>query len=218
MKPRHKSALIIGLGLFGRAAGERLTRLGWEVAGIDRSSSAVQEMRDVLGHVVQMDASDESALASLGVETFDACLVTVGADVEGSVLLVLNLQQLDARRIVAKATSPHHARILRRLGVDEIVFPEQDAGYRLADRLHAPNLLQWVNLRGDREIGVLSVPEHRAGEALGRWRELQAAGVKVLGRLSADGECLPPDPESPLEAGESLVVVASMDQILSLAR
>jgi len=183
MKQARRGALIIGLGLFGRALAERLVELGWEVFGIDRDSDPVQEMRDRLDHVVQLDASDEEALATVGVKEFEVCVVTSGSDVEGGLLLVLNLQHLGAARIIAKATTEYHARILRRLGVGRIVFPERDAGKYLAESLQAPNLIQWVDLANERELGMVSICEARAGQTLSSWRALRRPDLRVVGSV-----------------------------------
>ncbi|HTE18111.1 MAG TPA: NAD(P)-binding protein, partial [Armatimonadota bacterium] len=92
-KSKH-SALVVGLGLFGRATAERLRALGWDVVGIDEDAAVVQELRDSLSYVVQLDACDEEALATIGVPDFEVCIITSSESLENSILLALNLQQL----------------------------------------------------------------------------------------------------------------------------
>ncbi|MFN3651907.1 MAG: potassium channel family protein [Armatimonadota bacterium] len=213
---RH-SALVVGLGRFGSAAAERLTALGWEVVGVDIDGEVVQSMRDRIGHVVQLDARDIDALATLDIPGFEVCIVSRAAGIESSILLVLNLQQLGATRILAKAASEQHARILRRLGLAEIVFPERDAGVRLAESIQAPNLVQWIDLEGDREVAVLVVPEHRVGTRLREWREIQRPSVYVLGRLTRDGRPREVNRDEPLLSGEVVIVVGPVADIMRLA-
>jgi trk system potassium uptake protein TrkA len=218
MKKRKRSALIVGLGRFGTAAALRLVALGWEVVGVDLNADVVQSMRDRLHHVVQLDASDEAALATVGVSDFDVCIVSRGTSMESSILLVLNLQQLGAKHIVAKAASEQHARVLQRLGVQQIVFPERDAGHHLAESLQSPNLVEWIDLSENHELGAIRVPENRVGTRLRYWREIQRTPLRVLARLSPKGEPLPLDMDAQLGPGEVLVIVGPLQDILSMGK
>lgn len=215
-KYRH-SALVIGLGRFGSAAAERLATLGWDIVGVDVNPKVIEEVQDRLAHVVQLDASDEVALSSLGVSDFEVCIVSRGDSIESSLLLVLNLQHLGAKRIVAKAASQYHARILERLGVSQIIFPEADAGTRLAESLQSPHLTQWMHIAADRELAVIRVPKGRAGAPLNLWREIHGKSLQILGHLTPDGRPLRVDMHMPLEHNEVLIVVGEIKDILALA-
>lgn len=217
-KKRKRSALIVGLGRFGTAAANRLVALGWEVVGVDLNAEVVQGMRDRLHHVVQLDASDDVALGTVGVSDFEVCIVSRGTSMESSILLVLNLQQLGAVNIVAKAASDKHAQILQRLGVNQIVFPERDAGHHLAETLQSPHLVEWIDLSDNQELGAIRVPESRVGTRLKHWREIQRTPLRVLARLNAQGEPLPVDMDAQLGAGEVLVIVGPLHCILSMGR
>jgi trk system potassium uptake protein len=217
MRVRGKrSALIVGMGRFGIAVGRRLTTLGWDVVGVDKDDEVVQDLRDQIGHVVQLDAADEDALGTVGVPDFDVCVVSHGTSIESSIMLVLNLQGLGARRIVAKAATEHHRRILERLNVKEVIFPERDAGIHLAEALQSPHLIQWINLPGERELGVVTVPEDRVGTTLRSWKELNRLPLQFVGRLTESGWRLDPDLESPLNRGDTVVVVGPLNNILAL--
>lgn len=214
---KRRSALVVGLGRFGTAVAERLTTLGWDVAGVDIDPEVVQHMRDRMAHVVELDASDEEALADMGVAGFDVCIVSRGgARIESSLLLVLNLQALGATKIVAKAASEHHARILRRLGVDEIVFPEADAGIRLAEQIQSPHLLQWIQISDDRDLAAVRVPDERAGSLISDWWRLNSPTLSILGHLDSTGRITGSHPDAPLGHDETLVVVGPLDEILKL--
>ena len=214
-KEKH-SALIVGMGRFGRAAAERLVALNWDVVGVDRDPEVIREIQDRLEHIVELDASDEEALATLGVPDFEVCIVSRAESIEGSILLVLNLQNLGAKVIVAKAASEHHARVLRRLGVQRIVFPERDAGVRLAEGLDSPHLVQWVKLWKDTELAVLRVPESRVGTQIKQWRELSRSALQIVAHLTAAGKPLELNPETGLGLDEILIVVGPTQAILAL--
>ncbi len=217
-RQRKSSALVVGLGRFGTAAACRLVALGWDVVGVDLSAEVVQTARDRLGHAVQLDASDEEALATVGVPDFDVCIVSRGTSMESSILLVLNLQQLGAKQIVAKAASEQHARVLQRLGVDRIVFPERDAGTHLAEALQSPHLVEWIDLAHDRELGALKVPEKRAGTTLAQWSDLHQSSLKILAHLTPAGQVLPLDHTTLLNHDDIIVVVGPLKAILNVGR
>lgn len=216
-KARH-SALVVGLGRFGTAAAQRLTTFGWDVVGVDVDPSVIEHVQDMLPHVMQLDASDEDALATLGIPDFEVCIVSRGDSIESSLLLVLNLQQLGAKRIVAKASSQYHARIMERLGVSQIIFPEADAGIRLAESLESPHLTQWMHISDDREMAMIRVPKGRDGSPLDLWREVHSPSIHVLGHLTPEGRPLNLDMHMPLKRDEILIVVGEAKDILALAR
>lgn len=216
MRQSLRSALIVGLGRFGSSAAERLQEMGWEVVGVDLNPGVVEAMKDRLEHVMQLDASDEEALASVGVPDFDVCIVSRGESIENSLLLVLNLQHLEARKIVAKAGSEYHVRILKRLGIEHTVFPEHSAGAQLAEHLQAPHLAQWMEISEDRELAVIRVPKGRAGCTLDTWRATHRPSLQILARLSPEGRPLIIDRHIILNSGDILIVIGTHEDILAL--
>ncbi|MBW3637870.1 MAG: TrkA family potassium uptake protein, partial [Armatimonadetes bacterium] len=214
----RRNALVVGLGRFGSAAAERLMTLGWDVVGIDKDARVVQSMQDRLVHIVQIDAADEEALATLGVSDFEVCIVSRGESIESSILLVLNLQHLQAKQIIAKATSEHHANILRRLGVNSIIFPEIDAGRRLAETLQAPHLTWWNKMDESRALGLVRVPKGRAGCPLDLWKAYHRPTIEVLAHLSDTGHPLIIDRHAPLKENELLLVSGSPEDLLALGQ
>jgi trk system potassium uptake protein TrkA len=213
-----RSALVVGLGRFGSAAAERLVTLGWDVVGVDSDPRVVQEMRDRVGHVLELNASDEDALAIVGVPEFDVCIVSGASTIETSILIVLNLQALGAKFIVAKSASEYHGRILRRLDVDKMIYPERDAGVHLAESLQSPHVVEWIDLDENQELAAVRVPPHRVGQPLSQWRELLRPSLQILARLDSAGKRREMEKDAPLEAGEKIVVVGPPQDILSLGQ
>lgn len=120
----NDSVAVIGLGRFGSAVADSLTSMGHEVLGIDNNSANVQQWVDRLTHVVQADSTDVRALRQLGVDQFRHVVVSIGTDLEASVLTVLALQELGVPDIWAKALSKRHGLILERTGAHHVVYPE----------------------------------------------------------------------------------------------
>ncbi len=130
---RHDSpVLIVGLGRFGSAVAEQLDAQDREVLAIDTDASLVQSWSDRVTHAVVADARSAEVLKQLGASEFDVAVVAVGSSVEASVLVAANLVDLGIRQIWAKAISSSHGKILERIGVNHVVYPEHEAGERVA--------------------------------------------------------------------------------------
>lgn len=126
------SVVVIGLGRFGASVARSLVASGHEVLAMDASEEVVQELAAELPHVVRADATDLQALQQLSVTDFSHAVVSIGANLEASVLTVLNLAQMGMKDIWAKANSPQHGRIAERVGAHHVIYPEADMGERVA--------------------------------------------------------------------------------------
>ena len=135
------SFVVIGLGRFGSAMAISLTELGQDVIGVDLDQDRVQKHADLIGSAVELDATDERSLKRAGVADVDTAVVSIGESIEASLLAVMVLKDLGVPRIVAKAVTPLHGRILERLGVDRVIFPEREMAIRVAHSLVVPNVL-----------------------------------------------------------------------------
>lgn len=141
MTQSPNSIVIIGLGKFGLVLGENLVKLGKKVVGLDSEEISIRRARDLMTQVYEVDATDSEALRQLGVQEMDCAVVSVGQSMEASILISLHLKELGIPRILVKAMSNDHQKILQRLGVDEVIFPEHFAAEECARKLVTPGLL-----------------------------------------------------------------------------
>ena len=146
-----KSILIIGLGRFGRHLCRKFMSLDNEVMIVDRDEAAVSALADEVTSAQIADCTDENALRALGVKNFDLCFVCIGSDFASSLLITSMLKEMGAARVVAKAARDVHAKLLLRNGADEVVYPERDSAERLATRLSARNVFDYIELLHLRE-------------------------------------------------------------------
>src|SRR6478736_3481153 len=109
---------------------------------------------------------DEEVLRSLGVRNFDCGVVAIGDDIQASILTAILLKDLGVKKVVAKAMSELHGRVLEKIGVDRVVYPERDMGIRVAHQLVSPNLLDYIELSKQYTIAELAVPECLSGKSL----------------------------------------------------
>ena len=160
-----KTFVVIGLGRFGSAVATELSSLGHEVLALDDSEENVQKVADKVTHAVTGDARDPAVLRALGVRNYDCAVVAVGVDVGTSALITLNLKELGVRKVICKAQSHVHRKVLEKIGADRVVFPEHEMGVKLAQGLSSSNVLNFIELSDDFGIVELEIPkswQHRS--------------------------------------------------------
>lgn len=176
-----KQFIVIGLGNLGYYLATHLYGKGHDVLAIDNNSNRVQEIKDHVGQAVVADATDRRVLESLGVERMDAAVVCTGTNLGTSILITLNLKEIGVQRIYAKAISEPHGRILRKIGALEIIFPEKDQAISLAERLHNPNILDYLPFIEGYSLIEFAPTADLIGKDLRTLDLINRFGVQVLG-------------------------------------
>lgn len=142
-----KQYVVIGAGKFGASVAVTLSQKGYSVLLIDNSIEKIQELSDIVTKAVQLDATDEKAMHALGLKDFDVAIVAIGRQsLEDSVLVTMMLKEMGIGTVIAKATNEAHGRILTRVGVDRVVFPERDMGIRLANSLTTSSIMDHLGI------------------------------------------------------------------------
>ena len=139
-----KQFAIIGLGNFGYYLATHLYDKGNDVLAIDKNQNLVQKIKDNVTQAVIADSTDLQTIKSLSIPEMDVVVVCIGNDLSASIHTTLNLKDVGVRKVYAKAISEPHGRILRKVGAQEILFPEKDLAINLAERLHNPSLLDYL--------------------------------------------------------------------------
>lgn len=211
-----KQFAVIGLGRFGTAVGASLVELGHEVLGIDEDEDLVQHAAPLLTHVVQADATDEEAIRSLGMRNFDAVIVAIGSNLEASILVTLQLKELGVKNVVAKASTESHGRVLQRIGVDRVVFPERDMGVRVAHQLVANNLVDYIDLSPDYSVLEMAVGSEMHGRSLKELALRNKYGVNVVAIKRGDNINMAPRADDVIQPGDIMVLIGSHDGLRKL--
>ncbi len=126
---------VIGLGRFGFNVAKTLAEGGAEVIACDIDEEKVRQISELVSSAFVLDATDEKALKESGIANADTVIVSIGENVEASLLVVVQLMELGVKEIIAKAVNPLHGRVLERLGVSRVIHPERDMAIRLAHSL-----------------------------------------------------------------------------------
>lgn len=203
--PRHDNVVVIGLGRFGGAVAESLTRLGHDVLGVDENASLVQSWSDRLTHVVQADSCSIDVLRQLSVQDFRHAVVGIGTDIEASVLTTLALSEIGVGDIWAKAVNPNHGRILERTGAHHVVFPEAAMGERVA-HLVTGKMIDFIEFDDGFAIVKTSAPKEAVGRSLAESGLRSRYGVTVVGVKRPKTDFTYARPETVLQEGDLLIV------------
>ncbi|MEJ2640052.1 MAG: TrkA family potassium uptake protein [Desulfosarcinaceae bacterium] len=175
-----KQFAVIGLGNFGFYLATTLYQKGHEVLAVDVESRRVQEIRDNVSRAVIADATDPKAVRELELADMDAVVIAMGSDLNNSILATLNTKDAGVKRILAKAVSDAHGRILQKIGASEIYFPEKDLALTAAQRLANPNIIDYIPLMEDHSIAQLAPPEEFLGKTLAELDLINKYGIQIV--------------------------------------
>lgn len=199
------SVVVIGLGRFGSALALELMATGTDVLGIDADEEIVQAHNGRLTHVVRADSTKEQVLRELAVEGFDRAVVSIGHDLQSSILTASLLLRFGKATIWAKATSDAHGEILSQLGVHHVVYPENDMGRRGAHLVRS-DLLDFIEIEEGFAMVKAQAPPYLVDRPLGETGVRKEHGVTVVAVKTGDGEWTHATQETVLGASDTIVV------------
>jgi len=202
-----KSYVVIGLGLFGQAIARQLCMLGAEVLAIDVRSDLIQQVANDVTHAVVGDAQDKEVLRALGVRDMDCAIVSIGDDLAASVLITMNLMELEVPYIVCKAHDETHRRVLEKLGANRVVIPEQENAQRLGRSLHSHNVLEYIELSEDYGILEIPAPKSWVGKTLKELNVRAKLGLNIIAVESGEKTNVSPSADYQILEGDIMVVL-----------
>ncbi|MFG3438462.1 potassium channel family protein [Nonomuraea sp. NPDC047897] len=179
--------VVIGLGRFGTSLALELARHGTEVLAIDRRPKVVQALAGQITQIAAADATDIEVLRQLGVPDFYRAVVSIGGDLEASILTASLLVELEINDIWAKAVSKQHGRILSRIGAHHVVLPEHDMGERVA-HLVSGRMLDFMQVDENFALAKTRPPKEYVGVPLGRSNLRRKYGITIVAVKSPDEE------------------------------
>ena len=166
MATRARRFVLLGLGTFGGALARRLCHHGFHVTGVDSSEAAFEGLRDQLSEAIIADVTDRQALEELLLSKCDGVVISLGDNIERSILAALYAKELGAARIFVKGVSGDHAKILRALGVERVIFPEVEMANEFADSITWSSVIRLLPLDADHAIVEMAVPASLVGKTI----------------------------------------------------
>lgn len=205
-----KQYLVIGAGRFGSSVATTLNELGHDVMVVDIDQSLVQQISESVTHAVQADATSEAALSSLGIKDFDVIVVAVSQEIQSSIMTCILLIEKGARYIVAKAQTELHGKVLSKIGVNRVVFPERDMGQKLAHSLSAFNIVDLIELSSNSSVVEVAAPAEMVGRSLQELNLRARFGINVIALRNKDGKTnISPRAEDKINEDDLIVAVGN---------
>ncbi len=208
-----KQYAVIGLGRFGSSVTRTLVEQGAEVLAIDNNEDKVSEALDYATHAVQADATDEHALMALGIRNFDVVCVCMG-EIQSSIMIALLCIEQGVAEVLVKARSEKHAKVLQKIGVNKIVFPERDTGIRVAHNLISSNIIDFIELSEDYGIAELEVEESWIGKSIIELDFRREYGLNIVAIKHDENNInVNPIATDRLDYNDALIVIGSEEHI-----
>lgn len=214
---QKKEFVVFGLGRFGKSVATTLAESGCEVLVVDENEDKIQEVADVVTYAVKADVCDTETLESLGLSNFDGAIVAIGESLEASVMVTIAAKELGVPYVLAKAQTEIHAKVLKKVGADLVVFPEKETGIRIANNLMMGNLFNAIELSSTESMMEIDLPASWDGQSLleldlrAKYR-INVVGIKRRNQLNMN-----PDAEEKLDKDDILLVIGKNDTLNKLA-
>ena len=209
-----KSVLLIGLGNFGQALGEKLRNMGDEVMIVDRNEDVINSLASKYTGAAIANCMNTDNLKSLDIPSFDACVVAIGNDFQSSLEITSNLKDLGAKYVVSRANTEIQRKFLLRVGADEVVYPNRDIAEKLAVKLNAKRVFDYVELDAQHGIFEIAVPQRWYGMKLVDANPRGKYGLNVL-TIKQGKEITPlPGPNYIFQNGDHMLVFGETELIL----
>ncbi len=209
---------VIGLGTFGSTVATELAGFDNHVIGIDAKDAPVAAMADTLRDAVIADGRDEKALREAGIGQCDVVLVSIGDDLEASIVCAMNVKLIGIENIWAKADTRTHHRILSRLGVDRVIHPEEQMGQRVAQMLHNPTVRDYVSLGNGFFAVTMMVPDALEGKALSSLEMGSRFDVKCLEIMRGRDLLTNSDADPVLKKDDRMLVLGTRPDLREFAK
>lgn len=213
---KQKAFAVLGLGSFGMGAANELTERGAEVLVVDRNERLIEENAKRFTQAVIADLTDPEAIGQLGLGSMDAVIVDMSQDLEASIMCVMVAKEKGVHRVIAKAENKRKSDILKKVGADQIVFPEQESGTRTAFQLMFPDILRFFDLTSDLVIVEMQPREEWCGRTLLELELRKKHGINVIAFRRGDKVYDVRSESDMIRSGESMLIVMTKDNLETL--
>jgi len=157
---------VIGVGRYGSTIARRLAEKGAQVFAFDPNEEKIEGLKDEVAFAVTLDATDIRALKAQNLDEMDAAVVAIGENFEATVLTCVHLLDIGVKRVIARASGDHQRLILEKIGVTEILTPENEVAYVVREKLLNPNIVSFLQLPDDHEIAEIRAPKGCVGRTI----------------------------------------------------
>ena len=204
-----KTYAVFGLGRYGSAVARELVENGKEVVAVDADQKIVNNAAAYLPVCKCADVTDAEVISRLGIENIHTVIVCIASDLEASVMAVTLCKEAGVKNVIAKCANEMQRKILLRVGADQVVFPENESGVRLAKNLLSSGFIDMISLSKDVSVIEIDVKDEWCGKNLIELNLRKKYGLNIVAIKKADKVDVNIYPEQPLEAETTLIVIAN---------
>ncbi|MDY3972208.1 MAG: TrkA family potassium uptake protein [Clostridia bacterium] len=214
-----KTFAVIGMGKFGISAAKKLAELGCEVIAIDSDGDKVNEVADYVTKAAQLDAKNKELLRNIGIKNCECAIVAIGDNVMDCVFITLTLKEMGVKKVVCKARDSQHETVLKKVGADMVIIPEQEAGEKMASRLVSRQFIDILHISDEYSIEDMRVPAKWIGKSLADLSVRKKFGVNIVAiknSLNPNDVNITPEPEYRFKDTDIVVLVGKTQDINKL--
>ena len=212
-----KSVLVIGMGILGQHLAARMQELGNDVMIVDKKEEVIQELSPLFKDSFVGDCTNEGVLKSLGVNNFDYCFVAIGENFYASLEITSILKELGAKCVVSKAKRERQAEFLKKIGADEVFYPEKEIAEKLAVRYNATNIFDYINLTSDYLISEIPIIANWAGKAIEDINVRATFNINIIAVKSKNSLYPAPGGKYIFKEGDHIIVIGRSTDIFKLS-
>lgn len=213
---RKREFVIFGVGEFGTNVAKTLANSGATVMVVDKDEKQLEKIANSVTHSICADATDPEAMKQLGIRNYDGAVVGIGHNLETSVLITMQLKEMDVPFIMVKASTDIEGRILSKVGADKVIFPDREMGIRIGNEIMNGNYFEAIELSEEYSIVDMTVPDSWAGKTLQEVNIRSRYGVNVIGIRGREETNINPHADYKLTGEDVLIVLGHNSDIQKL--
>jgi len=222
---------VIGLGTFGSNVAKELFKRDFPVLAIDHDEELVNKISPFVTQAIVADATDDNALKNSGIGDCDTVIISIGEDVETSILATLIVKDLGVKNVIVKCVSQWHSKIAVKIGADKVVYPELEMAKKLAESMVSPNILEQIEFSRDYNLLEIIAPEDFWGKTIKSSGVRNKYGINIIAVkrqipfVNDDGQTdikedtnVAPGPDDEILENDVLVVVGKQEELEKLKK
>ena len=208
-----KEFIVIGMGRFGKSIAKTLSQNNCEVLIVDKEEDKIHPLAEEVTCAICGDSTDREMMEGLGIKNFDGAVVAIAGDLEASIVTTMILKELGVKHVLAKAMTDLHAKVLRKVGADMVVFPEKEMGIRYANNLIRGNFFDAIELSPNYSMVEIPVKKQWENKSLKELNLRAKYRINVIGIKKEDVLDVSPDADEPLLSSYVLIAIGPNDKI-----
>lgn len=215
---KNQQFAVLGLGKFGTEITKALYNYGYEVLAIDIDEEKINEVANYCTHSLVADVSEENTLRTVAIENFDTVVIAIGNNMQASIISALICKELGVKNIIAKAHNEKHGKVLNKIGVNQVIYPEAAMAVKVATTLINPNIQNHMEIVAGYSIAEIRIPDKWINKNLGELALRSEYAVNVLIIIRANDEVITaPTGDTTLKEDDIIVVGGSNQDIENLS-